>query len=142
VALFHDVTVDQQSSHKRLNFKDIKGIGSMIKQVIVVRDDLKLSRGKLAVQVAHASIIGYEKADKSMVEAWKMMGQKKIVLKVKNLDELMKVKEKAEKLGLKTGIVVDAGLTEIPPNTITAVVIGPDYSEKIDKVTGNLPLLR
>jgi len=114
----------------------------MIKQVIVVRDDLKLSRGKLAVQVAHASIIGYEKADKSMVEAWKMMGQKKIVLKVRNLDELMKVKEKAEKLGLKTGIVVDAGLTEIPPNTITAVVIGPDYSEKIDKVTGNLPLLR
>ncbi len=113
-----------------------------IKQVIIVRDDLKLSRGKLAVQVAHASIIGYEKADKEIVEAWKMQGQKKIVLRVKSLEELMEIKEKAEKLGLPTGIVIDAGLTEIPPGTVTAVVIGPDYAKKIDRVTGSLPLLK
>ncbi len=112
------------------------------KQVIVVREDLKLSRGKLAVQVAHAAIIGYEKADKSVVEAWKMQGQKKIVLKVPNLERLMELKEKAEKLGLPTGVVVDAGLTEVPPGTITAIVIGPDEAKKIDKVTGNLPLLK
>ncbi len=112
------------------------------KQVIVVREDLKLSRGKLAVQVAHAAIIGYERADKSIVEAWKMQGQKKIVLKVPNLDKLMEVKEKAEKLGLPTGVVVDAGLTEVPPGTITAVVIGPEEAKKIDKVTGSLPLLK
>ncbi len=112
------------------------------KQVIVVREDLKLSRGKLAVQVAHAAIIGYERADRRIVELWKMQGQKKIVLKVPNLVELMKVKEKAEKLGLPTGVVVDAGLTEIPPGTVTAVVVGPEEARKIDKVTGNLPLLR
>jgi len=112
------------------------------KQVIVVREDLKLSRGKLAVQVAHAAIIGYERADKNVVEAWKMQGQKKIVLKVPDLKALMDVKEKAEKLGLPTGVVVDAGLTEIPPGTVTAIVIGPDEAKKIDKVTGNLPLLK
>lgn len=115
---------------------------SEFKQVIVVRDDLKLSRGKLAVQVAHAAIIGYERADKRIVEAWKMQGQKKIVLKVPNLQKLMEVKEKAERLGLPTGVVVDAGLTEIPPGTVTAIVIGPDEAKKIDKVTGNLPLLK
>ena len=115
---------------------------SEFKQVIVVREDLKLSRGKLAVQVAHAAIIGYERADRRIVEAWKLQGQKKIVLKVPNLRKLMEVKEKAEKLGLPTGVVVDAGLTEIPPGTVTAVVIGPDEAKKIDKVTGNLPLLR
>lgn len=115
---------------------------SEIKQVIVVREDLNLSRGKLAVQVAHASIIGYEKADKKIVEEWKAQGQKKIVLKVKNLDELLKLKEKAERMGLPVGVVVDAGLTEIPPGTITAIVIGPEQSKKIDKVTGNLPLLK
>ncbi len=115
---------------------------SEFKQVIVVREDLKLSRGKLAVQVAHAAIIGYERADRRIVETWKLQGQKKIVLKVPNLRKLMEVKEKAEKLGLPTGVVVDAGLTEIPPGTVTAVVIGPDEAKKIDKVTGNLPLLK
>ncbi|HIP63147.1 MAG TPA: peptidyl-tRNA hydrolase [Archaeoglobus profundus] len=113
-----------------------------VKQVIVVREDLKLSRGKLAVQVAHASIIGYEKADKDIREIWKSQGQKKIVLKVPDLKTLMEIKEKAEKIGLITGVVVDAGLTEIPPGTVTAIVIGPDDAKKIDKVTGSLPLLK
>lgn len=113
-----------------------------LKQVIVVRDDLKLSRGKLAVQVAHAAIIGYLKSDSSLRRRWLDEGQKKVVLKVKSLEELLGIKHKAESLGLTTGIVQDAGLTEIPPGTITAVVIGPDEERKIDKVTGNLPLLK
>ncbi len=86
--------------------------------------DLKLSRGKLAVQVAHAAIIGYLKSDSSLRRRWLDEGQKKVVLKVKNLEELLGIKHKAESLGLTTGIVQDAGLTEIPPGTITAVVIG------------------
>jgi len=112
------------------------------KQVIVVRDDLKLSRGKIAVQVAHAAIIGFLKSDEKIRRAWLEEGQKKIVLKVENLQKLLEIKEKAEIAGLKTGVVVDAGLTEIPPNTITAVVIGPDEEKKIDRITGNLPLLK
>ncbi len=115
---------------------------SEYKQVIVVREDLKLSRGKLAVQVAHASITGYEQSDLNTREKWKMEGQKKIVLKVRNLEELMKIFEMARKEGLPVGYVKDAGLTEIPPGTITAVVIGPEKSEKIDRVTGSLPLLK
>ncbi len=115
---------------------------SEYKQVIVVREDLNLSRGKLAVQVAHASILGYEIVDERTRERWKIEGQKKIVLKVKNLEELMKIYEKAKKLGLPAAYVKDAGLTEIPPGTITAVVIGPESARKIDKVTGNLPLLK
>ncbi len=112
------------------------------KQIIVVREDLKLSRGKLAVQVAHGAIIGYELADRNIVEEWKRQGQKKIVLKVFDLKKLMEIKEKAERLGLPVGVVVDAGLTEIPPGTVTAIVIGPDDARLIDKVTGNLPLLK
>lgn len=115
---------------------------SEYKQVIVVREDLNLSRGKLAVQVAHASILGYELSDKNTREKWKLEGQKKIVLKVKNLEELMKIFDSARKVGLPTAYVKDAGLTEIPPGTITAVVIGPEKAEKIDKITGSLPLLK
>jgi len=115
---------------------------SEYKQVIVVREDLQLSRGKLAVQVAHAAIIGYERADEKTREKWKLGGQKKIVLKVPDIRKMMEIKEKADKAGLVTGIVKDAGLTEIPPGTITALVIGPDEEKKIDKITGNLPLLK
>ncbi|MCQ4153554.1 MAG: peptidyl-tRNA hydrolase [Archaeoglobales archaeon] len=113
-----------------------------IKQVIVVRDDLELSRGKLAVQVAHASILGFLKSDKEKRERWLCEGQKKIVLRVKNLEELFLIRDKAEREKIPTAIVEDAGLTEIPPGTITAVVLGPDEEKKIDKITGNLPLLR
>lgn len=120
----------------------ILGLEMEIKQVIVVRDDLELSRGKIAVQVAHASILGFLKSDKEKRERWLREGQKKIVLRVKNLEELFFVKEKAEMERIPTAIVEDAGLTEIPPGTITAVVLGPDEERKIDKVTGNLPLLR
>ena len=98
---------------------------SEYKQVIVVRGDLNLSRGKLAVQVAHASIMGYELSDPKEREKWKMEGQKKIVLKVKNLEELMEVFKRAKKEGLPTAYVKDAGLTEVKSGTITAVVIGP-----------------
>jgi PTH2 family peptidyl-tRNA hydrolase len=110
------------------------------KQVIIVRDDIGLSRGKLAVQVAHAAIIGCDRADKGLVEKWKKAGQKKIVLKA-SLQKMMELKEKAKKAGISTGTVVDAGLTEIPPGTITSVVIGPDEESKIDRITGNISLL-
>lgn len=110
------------------------------KQVIVVRNDLKLSCGKTAVQVAHASILGFERSDKLTVEKWKIGGQKKIVLKT-NLKNLMELKSRADLEGIPTGIVKDAGLTEIPPGTITCIVLGPDRSSKIDKLTGSLPLL-
>lgn len=112
------------------------------KQVIVVRDDLNLSRGKIAVQVAHASILGFLKSDKEKRDLWLREGQKKVVLKVKSLEELFQLKDRAEKEKIVTAIVEDAGLTEIPPGTITALCIGPDESKKIDKITGNLPLLR
>ncbi len=115
---------------------------SEYKQVIVVREDLNLSRGKIAVQVAHASILGFEIVDEDIRKKWKSEGQKKIVLSVKNLDELMKIFEKAKKENLPTAFVKDRGLTEIPPGTITAVVIGPEKGNKIDKVTGSLKLLK
>ncbi len=112
------------------------------KQVIVLRADLKLSRGKLAVQAAHAAVIGYELSDRRTIERWKLEGQKKIALKVNSERELFELKEKARKLGLVAEVVRDAGLTEVEPGTPTALVIGPDEERKIDRVTGNLPLFK
>jgi len=111
------------------------------KQCIVIREDLKLSPGKLAVQVAHASVMALDRTDKSTASVWKAEGQKKVVLKVQNVQALFKIKEDAERAGLPSAIVADAGLTEIPPGTVTALGIGPAQNKQMDKVTGKLSLL-
>ena len=111
------------------------------KQCIVIRQDLKLSAGKMAVQVAHAAIMALEKTDKSTASAWRGEGQKKVVLKVPDLPALFKLREEADRAGLPTAVVADAGLTEIPPGTITALGIGPAQNKLMDKVTGKLKLV-
>ncbi|MBK5190829.1 MAG: peptidyl-tRNA hydrolase [Methanosarcinales archaeon] len=111
------------------------------KQCIVLREDLKLSKGKAAVQVAHASILSYDRVPVGDRKNWKEQGQKKVALKVPSLEELYNVRDDAGKLGLPCAIVEDAGLTEIPPGTVTALGIGPARAEEIDKVTKQLELL-
>lgn len=110
------------------------------KQCIVIREDLKLSPGKLAVQVAHAAVMALERADKTAASKWRSEGQKKVVLKVANLQALFKIREEADWAGLPCAVVADAGLTEIPPGTITALGIGPAPNKQMDKVTGKLSL--
>src|SRR3989338_8729536 len=111
------------------------------KQVILVRHDLKLPKGKMAAQVAHASTGSLLKSHKDYITAWKNEGMKKVVLKVKDLDELLKLKEMAEDAGLVTFLVEDAGKTVVEPGTITCLGIGPDREEKIDTITGKLKMV-
>ena len=111
------------------------------KQVILVREDLKLPKGKLAVQSSHASVDAMLKSDKSLVEMWRKEGAKKVVLKVKDEKELLKYKQLAEDYDLKTALITDAGRTVLEPGTITCLGIGPDAEEKIDKVSGKLKMM-
>jgi PTH2 family peptidyl-tRNA hydrolase len=114
------------------------------KQCIVIREDLKLSAGKLAVQVAHAAVMAVERAekmDRSTVSEWKAEGQKKVILKVPGLPDLFCLREEAERAGIASAVVADAGLTEIPAGTVTALGLGPAHGKLMDKVTGKLKLL-
>jgi len=111
------------------------------KQVILVRQDLKLPPGKLASQVAHASLEVTSKSEKSQVEEWKKEGAKKVVLKVKDEKELFNYKQMAEDSGLITALIKDAGHTVVEAGTTTSLGIGPDEEEKIDKVTGKLKMV-
>jgi len=112
------------------------------KLVILVRKDLKMSCGKLAAQVAHAAVECVLSSKKEIVENWRKEGGKKVVLAVKDLEELLKYYQMAKSENLNVCLIRDAGLTEVEPGTITCVGIGPDLEEKIDKITGNLPLYK
>lgn len=111
------------------------------KQVIIVREDLKMSKGKIAAQVSHGSVDAVLKTDKEDVIKWHNNGMKKVVLKVKDKQELLDFKKKAQTAGLTCSLVIDAGHTEIPSGTPTCLAIGPDKEQKIDKITGKLKLL-
>ncbi len=115
------------------------------KQAIVLRTDLGMSTGKLAVQACHASLGASEKVRQSRPHVWRSWqeeGGRKIALAVGSLERLLELDKRARSLGIETFLVRDRGLTEIPPGTVTALGIGPDEGTRVDKVTGNLPLLK
>ena len=111
------------------------------KQVILVRQDLKLPKGKLAAQVGHACIEAFRKADKNIANSWINQGQKKVVVKVSSEKELIEYFMKAKNTGLATSLITDAGRTCIAPGTKTCVAIGPNEEIEIDEITNELKLL-
>ena len=111
------------------------------KQVILVRKDLDLPKGKLAAQVAHAAVEAVLRSDKKDVTAWRNEGMPKIVLKVANLKELQKFNQLAKDSGFKTALITDAGRTVVEPGTVTCLAIGPENEEKLNKLIGELKLL-
>lgn len=111
--------------------------------MIVARKDLKLSPGKLAAQVGHAAVDCALKAKRHQpdeFEAWYEEGQKKVVVKAENERALFELKLAAERAGLTTALIADAGHTELPPGTVTVLGIGPGNEATLDKVTGHLAL--
>ena len=122
--------------------KEIKN--ASVKQVIVVRTDLKMGKGKLAAQVAHAAVEGYVKVlrlNERVAEIWLREGQKKVVLKAKDIEEIKELCTDAEKEGVPYVLIHDAGLTQVRPGTLTTVAFGPWCENILDKITGHLILL-
>ncbi len=112
--------------------------------VLVTRQDLQLSRGKLAAQCAHAAVecaLSAKRSDPRALDKYLKRGARKIVCKVPDIVALKQVHSRAKKAGLVCHLVTDAGHTEIPPGTETVVGIGPGPREQIDKITGQLSLM-
>jgi PTH2 family peptidyl-tRNA hydrolase len=114
------------------------------KQVIVFRSDLKLSKGKIAAQAGHAAVSAAQEAHirhRGWWDSWLFEGQRKVAVKVKDEKELLELEEAANDLGLPNALIVDRGLTEVPPGTVTCLGIGPAPAAKVDRITGKLKLL-
>lgn len=122
------------------------GTFDQYKMVIIVREDLNMSKGKCSAQVGHAVLGAYKESlrkNPAVVNGWECYsGQAKIVVGCKDEKELLELKKKAEDNGLVTSIVKDAGRTEVDPGTVTCCAIGPGIVSQIDVVTGKLNLLK
>lgn len=128
----------------------------MTKQVIVIRKDLKMRRGKEIAQGAHASMAfltkklcgvypqlsNFQSIEISTIEReWINNSFKKVCVRVNSEEELQTIHSKALNAGLISHLIIDSGLTEFDgAKTATCCAIGPDLDEKIDKITGYLEL--
>lgn len=112
------------------------------KMAIMVRNDIKMSKGKVLAQVGHAMVEATVKAYTGTIlfHRWQADGEKIVVLKVPNEKTLDTIINIANRKDIQNGIVVDAGLTEVSPGTKTVGFVGPDYDKKIDKLVGQLKL--
>jgi peptidyl-tRNA hydrolase, PTH2 family len=125
------------------------------KQVIVIRKDLNMRRGKEIAQGSHASMafitknLRFNSNEKHFASIcfknseleWLESSFRKITCSVDSLEELQKLHELAKAAGIESNIITDSGFTEfngVP--TITCLAIGPDYDDKIDPITSELKL--
>ena len=114
------------------------------KQVILIRTDLKMSTGKKCAQACHARLSSSDLGRVQNKAVWKNgknSGQKKVVLKIKTMEDMTDIYNKFSKEKILCFLVRDAGLTQLAPGTTTALGVGPALSKNIDKITGDLPLL-
>lgn len=115
-----------------------------MKMLFAVRKDLDMGKGKIAAQVAHAAVscaLYASKHDRKNFKAWLDQGQKKIVIRVNDLDSLTLLEKKLRDLGLHICEVTDAGFTQVPTGSLTCFGTSPVKAALIDPVTSEYPLL-
>jgi len=115
------------------------------KMCIVVRQDLGMSTGKMIAQACHAAVGSSEMAKKENHKSWRSWrdeGAKKVALEAESLEELQELAEKADDMDVTYMLIQDAGHTEVAPGTVTVLGLGPDRADRLDKITGSLPLIK
>ncbi|XP_004707065.1 peptidyl-tRNA hydrolase 2, mitochondrial [Echinops telfairi] len=121
----------------------ILGESGEYKMILVVRNDLKMGKGKVAAQCSHAAVSAYKQIQRrnpELLKEWEYCGQPKVVVKAPDEETLIELLTHAKMLGLTVSLIQDAGRTQIEPGSRTVLGIGPGPADLIDKVTGHLKL--
>ncbi|TKS83642.1 Peptidyl-tRNA hydrolase 2, mitochondrial [Collichthys lucidus] len=121
----------------------VMGEGGEFKMILVVRNDLKMGKGKVAAQCSHAAVSAYKQVQRrnpELLKQWEYCGQPKVVVKAPDEDTLIDLLGHAKEVGLPVSLIQDAGRTQIAPGSRTVLGIGPGPADLIDKVTGDLKL--
>ncbi|KAM9208751.1 peptidyl-tRNA hydrolase 2, mitochondrial [Dugong dugon] len=121
----------------------ILGESGEYKMILVVRNDLKMGKGKVAAQCSHAAVSAYKQIQRrnpELLKEWEYCGQPKVVVKAPDEETLVELLTHAKMLGLTVSLIQDAGRTQIAPGSWTVLGIGPGPADLIDKVTGHLKL--
>lgn len=121
----------------------VMGEGGEFKMILVVRNDLKMGKGKVAAQCSHAAVAAYKQVQRrnpELLKQWEYCGQPKVVVKAPDEDTLIDLLGHAKEVGLPISLIQDAGRTQIAPGSRTVLGIGPGPADLIDSVTGDLKL--
>ncbi|KAK5578298.1 hypothetical protein RB653_003254 [Dictyostelium firmibasis] len=113
------------------------------KQVLVIRTDLGMTKGKIIAQCCHASLGARQKAlkdTKKVLRQWENFGCAKITLKANSKEELVDLRNKAKEFGVVSYLVLDSGHTQIPSGSATVLAVGPAPKDMVDAVTKHLKL--
>ncbi|VVB69875.1 Peptidyl-tRNA hydrolase [uncultured archaeon] len=102
------------------------------KQMIFIRNDLKMGKGKIAAQAAHASIASFLENDDEKNSEWINQGMKKIVLKI-NENDVKNIVSECKKNKINFAVIHDAGKTQVEAGTLTAIGVGPEEEKKLEK---------
>ncbi|MHA2202712.1 MAG: peptidyl-tRNA hydrolase Pth2 [Candidatus Hodarchaeales archaeon] len=114
-----------------------------LKQVIILRKDLNMSKGKAAAQASHAAVAAAIKSKQekpNQFSLWWRAGQKKVVLALDSEEKLLALESKLKSTGVVLVKIDDAGRTQLPPGTTTALGIGPHAQKEVEEITSTLKL--
>ncbi|CDF41279.1 Peptidyl-tRNA hydrolase 2, mitochondrial [Chondrus crispus] len=131
-------------SEEDIGWEPAGSVGEAHKLVLCVRTDLKMSKGKIAAQVGHATIGAYKRAETrnpTALRIWEHNAQPKIALQVSSRHQAEALDREARRRGLVTYMVHDAGRTQIAAGSLTVLAVGPGPDSLVNQVTGSLRLL-
>ncbi len=121
----------------------VMGEGGEFKMILVVRNDLKMGKGKVAAQCSHAAVSAYKQVHRrnpELLKQWEYCGQPKVVVKAPDEEALIDLLSRAKEVGLPVSLIQDAGRTQIAPGSRTVLGVGPGPADLVDRVTGDLKL--